>query len=147
MADPVYYYALTLIANDSTIAAYYSVTPTSGIEFSQGSVSILPNGSGAVMINVYPQTLQVQSPAGSINAGATIETSASIIAGRIMVSPPVDVATVVTLYGAGGRELGQAIVDPGAGGTMFEFSVDASNAIPSDDVDRVLGALVPPAKA
>jgi len=145
MAETTYYYALTLVANSSTIAAYYSVTPTSGIVFSQGGVTMVPSGSGAVMVNIYPETLQLQAPPGSINAGVTIETGASIIAGRIMVSPPVDVATVVTVYGAGGKELGQAIVDPGSGGVMFEFSVDATSAIPRDKLDGVLRGLVPPA--
>ena len=146
MPEHYLYYALTLVTNgSSTIAAYYSVTPTSGIQFSQGGVTIVPTGNTTTMVNIYPETLQIQAPAGSINAGVTIATSASQIAGRVMISPPVDCAVVVTLYGAGGKQLDQMIIDPGVGGGLFDWSVDAANAIQENDLAGVLRGLVPPA--
>jgi hypothetical protein len=145
MPEQYLYYALTLTTNGTTFAAYYSVTPTSDIQFSQGGVTITPTGNSVTMVNIYPQTLQIQAPAGSINAGVTIQTGASIIAGRVMVSPPVDAAVIVTLYGAGGTQLDQMIMDPGTGSQLFEWSVDAASAIKSDDLDSVLRGLVPPA--
>jgi hypothetical protein len=145
MPEQYLYYALTLTTNGSTYPAYFSVTPTSGIQFSQGGVTIVPTGSAVTMVNIYPQTLQIQAPAGSINAGVTIQTGASQIAGRVMVSPPVDSAVIVTLYGAGGQQLDQMIMDPGVGSQLFDWSVNASNAIKPDDLAGVLRGLVPPA--
>jgi hypothetical protein len=141
----MHYYALTLGTQGCTFAAYYSVTPTSGVEFSEGAVTIVPSSAAITMVNIYSETLQIQAPPGSINAGVTIVTDANIIAGRVMVSPPADSAVIVTLYGAGGQQLGQAILNPGVGDQLFEFSVDASNAISHDDVRGILRGLVPPA--
>ena len=143
MAD--YYYALTVVAQGVSTAAYYSVTPTSNLEFSQGGVTIAPTSASLTMVNIYPETLQVQAPAGSVNAGVTIETSESEISGRLMVSPPVNVAVVVTLYGVGGQQIGQTTLDPGVGDKMFSFAVSAGNSISKSDLPGVLRGLIPPA--
>jgi hypothetical protein len=146
MPERYLYYALTLVTEgNSTIPAYYSVTPTSNVTFSQGGATIMPTSAAATLVNVYPETLQLQAPAGSINAGVTIATNATTIAGRVMISPPVDCAVIVTLYGVGGQQIGQLIIDPAVGGGLFDFSVDASNAIPAHDLGGVLRGLVPPA--
>jgi len=143
MADV--YYALTLIANGASTGAYYSVTPTSDLEFSQGGATINPSAISAVMVNIYPETMQISAPAGSVNAAVTIITGASEIAGRILVSPPVNVAVVVTLYGVGGQQVGQAIVDPGTGDRLFNFPVTPAQGIPPHEIDGVVRGLVPPA--
>lgn len=143
MADS--YYALSIAANGTNTSAFYSVTPTSDLSFTQGGVSILPTALGSTVVNVYPETLQIQSPAGMISGGVTIQTSASQIAGRVIVSPPVNVAVVVTLYGNGGQQLGQAIVDPGSSEKAFNFPVSSSQSIGADDIAGVLRGLVSPA--
>src|ERR1041385_5311728 len=56
MASTNIYYALTIVANGVSSAAYYSVTPTSNLSILQGGVAVGPTGSGAVMVNIYPQT-------------------------------------------------------------------------------------------
>ena len=146
MATDGNYYALTLTVNGASTAAYYSITPTSDLEFDEGGATITPSKASSTMVNVYTETIQLQSPAGSINAGATIVTNAQTIAGRVLVSPPVDVAVVVTLYGAGGKQLGQAILDPGVGDQIFSFSVSGTgDAIPKQHAPGVLRGLVPPA--
>lgn len=142
MADS--YYALTIAASGTNSSAYYSVTPTSDLAFTQGGVSMMPAATGATMVNIYPETLQIQAPAGLISGGVTIQTSASQIAGRVLVSPPVNVAVVVTLYGAGGQQLGQTTVDPGTGDKVFNFPVSSSQSIGADDVAGVLRGLVSP---
>lgn len=146
MAERYLYYALTLVTEGSSAtSAYYSVTPTSDVQISQGGATVMPTSAAATMVNIYPETLQIQAPAGSINAGVTIATSASTIAGRVIISPPVDCAVIVTLYGAGGQQLDQLIIDPAVGGGLFDWSIDAANAIPAHDLDGVLRGLVPPA--
>ena len=145
MASTDIYYALTIVANGVSSAAYYSVTPTSNLSILQGGVTVGPTGSGAVMVNIYPQTLQIGAPAGSVSGAVTIVTSASEIAGRVMVSPPVNVSVVVTLYGAGGQQLGQAIVDPGTGSRTFSWPVDANQGLSQDEAARLLESLAPKA--
>src|SRR6185436_4526748 len=125
--------------------AYYSVTPTSNLEFTQSGATIVPTQQAATMVNIYPETLQLSAPAGSISAAVTIVTGENQITGRAIVSPPVNVAVVITLYGIGGQQIGQAIIDPGTGDRTFNFPVSAGNAIGKADVGGVLRGLVPPA--
>jgi hypothetical protein len=147
MADGTVYYAITITAQGTSFSAYISMTPTSDLTIAQGGVTFTPTQATLAMANIYPETLQLQAPAGAFTSGVTIITGASEIAGRVMVSPPVNVAVIVTLYGAGGQQLGQMIVDPGTGSKTFAFPVSGSNAIPAGDVDGVLRALLPPATA
>ena len=97
MATTDIYYALTVIANGAGTPAFYSLTPDPGLSIAQGGVTIVPTGNGSTMVNIYPQTLQISAPAGSVNGAVNIVTGASQISGRLMVSPPVNVAVVVTL--------------------------------------------------
>ncbi len=133
------YYALTVISAGASTSAYYSMVPTSNLTISQGGVTFAPSSATQQMttVNIYPQTLQVSAAAGYMGAGVTIVTSASHISGQIVVSPPVDVAVEVTLYGNGGVQLGQYIVDPASPGGVFNFPVSGGAPSP-DDVKNLL---------
>ena len=137
------YYALTVNAIGASTAAFYSLTPTSELTISQGGVTLYPSAPSQQMItvSVYPQTLQINAAAGTLTAGVTIITSAGQIDGRLVVSPPVDVPVAVTLYGNGGTQLGQAIAQPGSGGTVFAFPVDG-DGIPAADAPAQLQQLL-----
>lgn len=137
-----YYYSLTVGQAGSNTAAYFSVSPTSNLEFSQGGATFMPTSPSMTTVSVYPTTLQIQSPAGSMSAGVTIVTSASEVAGRLLISPPIDVATLVTLYGAGGVQLGQFIADPGTGGGVFKFPVTAEEGIPAGEAPGALHKII-----
>jgi hypothetical protein len=134
------YYALTVTAAGASTPAYYSLSPTSNLTISQGGVTLAPSSATQQMVSVsvYPQTLQINAPAGLVSGGVNIFTSEGVVAGRLLVSPPVDVATVVTLYGNGGVQLGQYIADPGTGGGMFSFPVSGSDGIPAGDAQDTL---------
>ena len=147
MSNGASYYALTVVEQGASTTAYYSLTPTSNLEMSQGGVTMAPTAATAMMVNIYPQTLQIQAPAGSFNAGVTIVTSDDRIAGRLLVSPPVDVAVIVTLYGVGGQQIGQSILDPAVGSLEFSFPVASAMSIPKGDVQGVLQALLPKLKS
>ena len=145
MADS--YYALTLNAIGTSTPAFYSVTPTSNLTISQGGATIAPNPatSEGTTVNIYPQTLQVSGPAGLISAGVTIITSETTIAGRTVISPAVNVAVTVTLYGNGGTQIGQHVYDPGTGGGPFKFDAPSGGAIGSaDDARAVVEKLLKP---
>ena len=142
------YYALTLNAQGTNAPAFYSLTPTSNLTISQGGATLVPSSPSAsgVVVNIYPETLQLSAPAGLVSAGVTIITTESTIAGRVMVSPAVNVATVVTLYGAGGQQLGQTIVDPGVTSGAFSFPVGPGAAFPDPSAAQSLIAqkIAPP---
>lgn len=141
MASTDIYYALTIDANGASTPAYYSVTPVPPLVFAQGGVTVTPTAIGTTMVNIYPQTLQISAPAGSLHGAVTIITGASEIAGRLMVSPPVNVAVVVTLYGAGGQQLGQAILDPAEGSRTFSWPVDSKQGLSQHDATKLLESL------
>jgi hypothetical protein len=133
------YYALTVTAEGASTPAYYSLSPTSNLTISQGGVTLAPSSATQQMVSVsvYPQTLQINAPAGLVSGGVTIITSEPVVAGRVLVSPPVDVAVAVTLYGNGGVQLGQFIADPGTGGGVFSFPVHGEG-ISADDAEKTL---------
>jgi len=139
------YYSLTVtMAGAASTGAYYSLTPTSNLSFSQGGATLYPSAPSQQMItvSVYPQTMQVNAPAGGMNGGVTIVTNAGEVAGRILISPPVDVAVAVTLYGAGGVQIGQFIADAGTGGGVFSFPISGGQGIAPGDTQGTLQTLL-----
>jgi hypothetical protein len=143
------YYALTLNARGTSTPAFYSVTPASNLQISQGGATIAPSpaSSEGTTVNIYPQTLQISGPAGLISAGVTIISSAGNIAGRTVISPAVNVAVTVTLYGNGGAQLGQQVYDAGSGGGAFDFHVPAGSGVANaDDARALLETFIKPAQ-
>lgn len=132
------YYALTLSANGTNTSAYYSVNPTSNLQIAQGGVTMEPTGTATTMVNIYPEELQIQAPPGMVYGGVTIITDADLITGHLVVSPPVNVAVVVTLYGAGSTELGQLILDPYVGSGSFSFPSDPSKSMSASEALSVV---------
>ena len=139
------YYALTLNAEGTNAPAFYSLTPTSDLTISQGGATLAPSSpsSSGIVVNIYPQTMQLSAPAGLVSAGVTIITNEPRISGRVMVSPAITVATVVTLYGNGGKELGQAIVDPGQSSATFDFPIlPGSNFANAEEAQQLIASKI-----
>jgi capsular polysaccharide biosynthesis protein len=132
------YYALTLSANGASTSAFYSVNPTSNLQIAQGGVTMEPASQATTMVNIYPEELQIQAPPGMVYGGVTIITDAEMISGHVVVSPPVNVAVVVTVYGAGGTQLGQYILDPGVGSGNFSFPSDPAKAMSAGEALSVI---------
>ena len=71
------YYSLTVTtAGASSTSAYYSLTPTSNLSFSQGGATLYPSAPSqqVISVSVYPQTLQINAAAGGVSGGVTIVT-------------------------------------------------------------------------
>lgn len=132
------YYALTLNAQGTNAPAFFSLIPTSNLTISQGGVTLAPSSatSQMVIVSVYPEMLQISAPAGLVSAGVTIVTSENKISGQVTVSPAITVATVITLYGNGGQQIGQHIIDPGTSEGAFSFPVNSSESMGSADEAR-----------
>jgi hypothetical protein len=133
MSNGAGYYALSLTVEGASTPAYYSMNPDSNLEISQGGASFAPTAMATTIVSIYPQEMSIQAPPGLISAGATIITDADVIAGRVLVSPPVDVSVVLTVYGAGSTQLGQVIIDPGETGKTFSFPTDSGKSMSSAD--------------
>ena len=131
------YYALTIRANGTSSAAYYALQPTSNLQITEGSASIEPKSASATMVTVEPRALQIEAPAGTVSGSVTIVTAETRIEGEVMVSPPVDSEVEVALYGAGGKKLGEIVLEAGEGRGVFQFQVDAAAAIPPGEVATV----------
>lgn len=141
MANSDMYYALSLTAQGVSSTAYYGVTPHHELKIAQGSATVVPTGTGVVLVDVHPEELQLQSPPASLSAGVTIVTGAPAIGGHFEVSPAINVALVLTAYGAGGKEIGQAILDAGDTEKTFSFPVDGDQAMSAAEAEGVLKRL------
>jgi len=133
MSNGEVYYALTLTAQGMSNAAYFSMSPTSNLQISQGGVTLGGTAAATTFVSIYPTELQVQAAPGLISGGVTIITSENNVAGRLEVSPPVNVAVTVTLYGAGGQQLGQFILDPGVPSGVFNFPTGGNAGMSAAD--------------
>lgn len=129
------YYALTLSANGTTSPAYMAVTPTSSLSIAQGGVTIVPTDMTATMVNIYPQSLQIQAPSGMVNAGVTIITNDTHVAGTVQVSPPVDVPVLIQVWGT--KLLGSYTLPAGQQTGVFDVPVSADDAIAPDDATKI----------
>jgi hypothetical protein len=137
MSNGAVYYALVLNAQGMSTAAYISVSPTSNLQISQGGVTIGATAAATTFVSIYPTELQIQAAPGLVSGGVTIVTSENNVAGRLEVSPPVNVAMTVTLYGAGGQQLGQYVLDPGNSSGIFNFNTDGQGMSAGDALDAV----------
>jgi hypothetical protein len=134
-------FGITMVANGTSSAAYYSVILATGGEFIQGGGTIYPTTLGATLVTLYGSELSIESPAASMmSGGATLTTSGSIIAGRMMVSPPINADTVLTLFGT--NEIGSVTLKAGETVTNFSFDVSGKSGIPEATskafIDRVM---------
>lgn len=136
------YYTLQMSEFGASSEAFYSITPDSNLQFAQGGATMAPTAATAVLVNIDPETLQVSAPAGNMAAGVTIITSADVIAGRVLVSPPIDTATVLTLYGDGGQIGKPFVVDAGSGGSTFSWPVGEDQGLSQRDAANLVQKLI-----
>lgn len=123
------YYSITISATGYGSPTYFSLTPTSALQISQGGITIDPTSVSESMVNIYPQTLQIQSAPGSVKGGVTVVTSDTHIAGTVQVSPPVEVPVTVQVWGT--KLLGSYTLDPNHQTGVFDFPVSPADAIPA----------------
>lgn len=139
------YYALTMAANDTASSAFYSIVPTEGGQFFQGSFTIVPSQATTFTVAIYPTMVQATFPASSsINGGITIATSSAdtVIAGNVVVSPAVTVPVTFTLYGIGGQPIGSYTLPAGQSEGHYRFEIAQAQAIPFADLQQVMEKLV-----
>jgi len=116
-------YGITMVANGTSSAAYYSTSLATGGVFIQGGATIYPTTLGATLVTLVTSELSIESPAASMmSGGATLTTEKDVVAGRMYVSPPINADTVLTLFGT--SQIGSVTLN--AGETVINFSFDVS---------------------
>jgi hypothetical protein len=138
-------YGISISVNGASTAANYNISLASDGTFVEGGVTIDPTAIAATLVSIYRNSMAISAPAASIGGGSTISTSADVVAGRVMVSPPVDVDTVVTLYGT--DSIGSYTLKAGETSGAFSWSVAGRPALQGHDTEAFLGRVVPKLKA
>jgi hypothetical protein len=137
------FYGLTITVNGSaSTTAYYSVSLASGGEFFQGGATIYPAAIGATYVSLYGVELSIGAPAGKISGAATLTTTGDIVAGRIIISPPINADTVVALYGT--SEIASVTVKAGESGGAFAWSVSGNPSMTGTPQQFLDGAIKKP---
>jgi hypothetical protein len=135
-------YGLTLTANGTSSAAYFSVNLATGGEFVQGGATIYPTQVSATVVSLYGTELAIESPAAAMmSGGATLTTTENLIAGRMVVSPAINVDTVLTLFGT--SQIGSVTLKAGETVSNFSFDVNGKPGIPDPTAKAFLDRVMP----
>ena len=135
------YYTIGLTILNADSAAFYAIDPIPGLNILQGGFSCYPSGQGNMSVAIYPQVAQLNMPAADyIGGSVTIQTSAPSIDGSFTVSPPINVDAKLTLYGAGGQELGTVILAGGQPSVAFEWKVSPGSGMSQAEAKQAVEA-------
>lgn len=135
------FYSISTVANGVTTYSFFSLHITSGVISNGGAQYMNPTAAQSTYFNSYADTLQCQGGPADVTIGAAIDSS-DPVTGSILVSPPANVDTVVTLYGLG-KTLGTYVLPAGQGSGSFKFPVNTSDAIPQDRLQDAMDKILP----
>jgi hypothetical protein len=142
MSDGTAFYSIALNAEGVTTFSFFQLAISSGVITNGGTSYVNPTNAQSTYSNFYATAISAQgSPAGVVTIGAAIKSS-DPVTGSVMVSPPTNVATVVTLYGLG-TTLGTYTLQAGQSSGNFSFHVNSADAIPQSDVEASLRKILP----
>lgn len=127
-------YALNAAINGASTGCYCSVTLTSGA-LVDGVGQCMPSQLAYTYMS-FQGAITFQVPAGDTSCGGTVSATTPTIAGTVLVSPPVNVPTVITLWGVG-KEIGSYSLPAGQTSGQFSFNASSSDAIPQDQIAAV----------
>jgi hypothetical protein len=132
-------YALNAAIEGATTGCYCSVTLTSGA-LVDGVGECMPTQLAFTYMS-FQGAITFQVPAGDTSCGGTVSATTPTIAGSVIVSPPVNVPTVITVWGVG-KVLGSYSLPAGQSNGQFSFNVNGSDAIPEDQVGEAMKQFV-----
>ena len=137
-----YYSMQVSTQGTASSTAFYYVNVLSPGALAGSAVTIYPTVAQATWFSYQQNSLQFQSPAGRASAGATVVTDSPRVGGTLGVSPAINVATVLSLYGAGGL-IGSVTLQAGQTSVPFDFQVSGSDSIAEGDVEESLKKVAP----
>jgi hypothetical protein len=148
MAGGKYYTLGFQIDGNIDHSAYCTITPVPGLELAQGGFTYVASQADTSGVVIYPQVAQLQIPSSTLVTGAVlIITNSPEIAGQLLVSPAIGVPAVLTLYGNGGKPIGDIALEPGRTTVDFKWDVSQADAIPESDRAGALQRLLPQSKS
>jgi len=128
------YYSLGLNAVDVNSAAFYQLQPVRGLSIMQGGFTCTPRETQRTSVAIYPQLVQLNFPASEYVSGSvTFDTALPAIAGNLTVSPAINSAVTLTLYGGGGNPIGTATLEAGQTSLDFSFDVGLGSGMSEDE--------------
>jgi hypothetical protein len=123
-------YAINAGINDASTGCYCSVNLTSGT-LVDGVGQCMPTQLAYTYMS-FQGSINFQVPAGDTSCGGTVNATTTV-AGSIVVSPPVNVPTTITLWGRS-NILGTYNLPAGQTQGQFSFNVSAADAIPPQEI-------------
>lgn len=139
------YYGLQLTnQGPATTTAYYYVTLLSSGSFAGAALTIYPTAAQATYFSCQEGAVQFQAPAAArLSGGITVVTTDTHVAGNLGVSPAINSDVVLTIYGAG-KALGSVTLPAGQTSVPFDFKVESTHPLASDDAGAFLAEHAPP---
>jgi hypothetical protein len=131
-------YVIQVGVNGASTGYSCNVTFTSGT-MSDGAGQCLPTQTAYTYMS-FQGGIGFQVPAGDAYCGGTVSATSSV-AGSILVSPPVNVPTTVTLWGRGGV-IGTYSLPAGQESGQFNFAVTSAEGIPPEEVADTINQFV-----
>lgn len=135
------FYSISFGANGVATFSFFQIAITSGVITNGGVSYTNPHDAQSTYVNFYATAINSQGSPGGVMLGAAIKSS-DPVTGNVMVSPPTNVDTVVTLYGLG-KVLGSYTLPAGQTSGSFSFPVSAADGIPEADVPAALKSILP----
>ncbi|MBV8519453.1 MAG: hypothetical protein JO197_18825 [Acidobacteria bacterium] len=138
------YFSLTMAAARTGHNAYCTISPAPELQISQGGFTFQPTGANTTTVVIYPQVAQLQMPpCEAISGSLLIVTHSPVVAGQLLVSPPLEVSVTLTLYGNGGVQIGQSTLDAGQSTLNFKWDVSSATPIPESDAHDAIARYLP----
>lgn len=137
-----YYSIQVTTQGNASSTAFYYVNILSPGALEGAAVTMYPTAAQATWFGYQQNALQFQAPAGRSSAGATVVTDSPRVGGTLGVSPAINVATVLNLYGAANL-IGSVTLQAGQTSVPFDFQVSSEDAIQKGDVEASLKKLAP----
>lgn len=139
------YYTISISTANVNIAAFYQLDPSGDLTIMQGGFTCYPSQSARTSVSIYPQLAQLSFPAADyISGSVTINTSITIISGNFVVSPALNSPVVLTLYGAGGNQIGTATLEAGQTQLQFSWPVTSTQSMTEDEAKNAIAESMKP---
>ncbi len=137
-------FAINAGATGASTGYYCSLTLTSGT-LVDGVGQCMPTQASYTYMS-FQGAITFQVAPGDAACGGTVSSTSDIVAGSILVSPPINVPMTVTLWGRG-SVIGTYSLPAGQESGVFSFKTSSSDAIPQEEIQAAVANMIkPPAR-
>jgi hypothetical protein len=137
-------FAINAGANGASTGYYCSVTLTSGT-LVDGVGQSLPTQASYTYMS-FQGAIAFQVAPGDAACGGTVSTTTDVVAGSVLVSPPINVPMTITLWGRG-SVIGTYSLPAGQESGQFSFNAPSNQSIPPEEVKGTIEKTIKPPNA